>query len=227
MKAVFQTLILLSILIVNAQKSDDSNIVYKNKNGEIMTKEAVEKLFKSGPVNMKTISKENGEKEVTLSRTDIEEQKKLLKSRNETIKKLYYTVFPDFDLVTTAGLRLNQRNLKGKITVVNFWFTTCGPCVKEIPSLNYLMQKYKDEPIEFLAFTFNKNNEVRKFLKENDFSYKQLPDARKIIKELKITIYPTHMVLDKNGIIQEVILGWKEDVDKKNTATIEHIKKEH
>ena len=65
--------------------------------------------------------------------TQLEEEKSLM-----ALSALEGNPFPAFDLPTLSGDRLDQNQLKGKPTVINFWFTRCAPCIDEIPVLNAL-----------------------------------------------------------------------------------------
>src|SRR5882762_3725177 len=72
--------------------------------------------------------------------------------------------------------------------------------------LNQLVKTYESDPVAFLAFSFNEKSTIERFLAKNSFSYAQLPDARALIKEMSINIYPTHIIVDKSGKIQEIVI---------------------
>ena len=52
-------------------------------------------------------------------------------------------------------------SLKGKVVVLEFWTTWCGPCVAAIPHLNELSEKYADKPVQFIAISFSLVDAVR------------------------------------------------------------------
>ena len=98
-------------------------------------------------------------------------------------------------------------NWKGKITVVNFSFIECSPCIKEIPLLNQFVDKYKNNPnIRFLAITFNNKEELKFFRDKFQFDYEIIPYGRDIIDQFQIKGYPNHLLVNPDGIIvsQEV-----------------------
>ncbi|HWU86848.1 MAG TPA: TlpA disulfide reductase family protein [Kofleriaceae bacterium] len=58
---------------------------------------------------------------------------------------------PDVSFVDTHGTAFTPQSLAGKVVVVNFWATWCGPCLKEIPDLSRVYQKYKDQGVILLG----------------------------------------------------------------------------
>src|SRR6188472_749498 len=51
---------------------------------------------------------------------------------------------PELSLKTVTGEKIETKDLKGKVIVINLWFTTCHPCIAELPALNRLVEEYKD-----------------------------------------------------------------------------------
>lgn len=98
------------------------------------------------------------------------------------------------------GNRIDTKELKGKVIVINFWFTTCPPCRAERPYLNKIVDDYKsDSNIVFLAIALDPKERLRNYLKENEFKYNVIPEGRQIVEDLKVTSYPTQLILDKEG----------------------------
>lgn len=102
----------------------------------------------------------------------------------------------------------NQKNFKenylsGKPTLINFWFTRCPPCIDEIPLLNEMKDKFGDQ-VNFITISFNDKKTIDEFVKQQPFNFKHIYDAKKQIDDLKISAYPTSLILDKNGIVKFV-----------------------
>ncbi|MFK8303069.1 TlpA family protein disulfide reductase [Capnocytophaga stomatis] len=111
--------------------------------------------------------------------------------------------FPKFNLNTLAGVKFDSEKLKGKPTMINFWFTRCAPCIDEMPVLNKIKEKYKDD-FNFIAITYEKKEIVENFLKSHSFDFEHLIDAKDLINELGIKSFPLNLFLDKNGVLQYV-----------------------
>lgn len=113
---------------------------------------------------------------------------------------------PDFETKDINGNTIKLRDLKGKIVVINFWFTTCPPCIMEIKDLNKIANKYKKNGVVFLAVTFDNKDKITPFLKEHPFYYKIISDAT-IIRKYGINGFPTSILIDKEGKIMYKKIG--------------------
>jgi len=107
-----------------------------------------------------------------------------------------------FSVTDMQGNQYKLEALKGKVVVVNFWFIACRPCVMEMPDLNELVEKYKNEEVIFLAFAIDDESSLKRFFSKKEFSYNIVADARQVIyQDYGITSFPTHMVIDKDSKI--------------------------
>ncbi len=69
-------------------------------------------------------------------------------------------------LEAPAGAKANWAALKGKVVVLEFWATWCGPCVAAIPHLNELADQFKGKPVQFIAITDEDEKTIGSFLKK-------------------------------------------------------------
>ena len=108
------------------------------------------------------------------------------------------------------GKIYRQEDLAGKIVVMNFWFSNCLPCLKEIPELNEIVAEYKDnKDVVFLGLATDGKLQLNKFLKKKPFAYTIIPDAAQIMlrfsepdKNGRIEIkFPTHLIVSREGKI--------------------------
>ncbi|MGN8071203.1 TlpA family protein disulfide reductase [Mucilaginibacter sp. 22184] len=98
------------------------------------------------------------------------------------------------------GKKVKLKDLRGKVVMLNFWFIGCPPCRAEIPELNKLVELYKDNPnVVFLAVALDQRWDIRTFMKTNPFNFEIIDDGRSIADIYKIHLYPTSVILDKEG----------------------------
>ncbi|MEJ6791221.1 MAG: TlpA disulfide reductase family protein [Lacinutrix sp.] len=126
----------------------------------------------------------------------------------------------DFIVTDLNGKTIKLSELKGKVVVLNFWFTKCGPCVQEMPALNALVKEYKNKDVVFLALTFNKKGVVENFLYETDFNY---TIASNVINMYGIQSYPTSIVINKKGKIVLKEIGYRTNIKSVLSNTIKII----
>ena len=91
--------------------------------------------------------------------------------------------------------------------MINFLFKDAAPSKAEIPDLNKIVDRYKNKNIAFLAPTYDPADEVKDFLKTNPFKYIICADVDDMIINMKITKYPTHVIVDQNGVVKFVSIG--------------------
>ena len=122
-------------------------------------------------------------------------------------KRLVGKKFPNLNYHNLKGNHVSNLNYKGKIILINFWSTTCGPCIAEIPSLNKLVDYLKGGPFAFVALTKDHWDEVAKFLIHHPFKYDVFSDVGKLNDEIGVTDYPTNIVIDKSGKVYAIMEG--------------------
>ncbi len=118
---------------------------------------------------------------------------------------------PDFNFTDIDGNKYDSINIKGKVVVLKFWFIGCAPCVAEMPDLNTLVTKYKNDSILFLSLAFDKKERIQKFLATNLFNYKVVSGQKNyIVNTLNVQIYPTHIIINKEGLVIKVVNKFKD-----------------
>lgn len=145
---------------------------------------------------------------VVLLSQPTKEQIQQVEDAKKEVKKMKGKPFPEFSLTALDGTTYSKQDLKGKILLVNFWFSRCTPCVKEMPEMNEMVQIFEGEDVVFLAPTFDDSEKVNKFLSKRDFEYEIIPDVKDFCLEMNVRSYPTHFVVNREGIIEKVIIGY-------------------
>ena len=104
---------------------------------------------------------------------------------------------PPFELRDLAGKRVSAASLKGKPTLINFYFAECVPCIREIGPLNKFAAARPG--MNFLAVTFDEAAVARAFVARHQFRWRVLPDAREFIDRMRVKQYPLMALFDENG----------------------------
>ena len=121
-------------------------------------------------------------------------------------------VAPTFHLTSLEGKKFDLAELRGKVVVLNFWFTGCKPCVAEFSHLNTLVNEFKKKGVVFIAPTLDNVSTLKAFFKEHKFKYHIVPNAGGLIASTYSDgsaniVFPTHIVIDKGGRIDTRITG--------------------
>ena len=95
---------------------------------------------------------------------------------------------------------------KGKLLVINFWYINCGPCIAEMPYLNDLVNQYQNENVNFLALSFDTNQDIKSFLEKTEFKYEHGSISRSLMYDFT-PVAPGHFIVDSEGIIRDIIVG--------------------
>ncbi|MGB8771541.1 MAG: TlpA disulfide reductase family protein [Candidatus Korobacteraceae bacterium] len=106
----------------------------------------------------------------------------------------------NFTLADLQGKTWTLKDLRGKVVLVNFWATWCPPCRKEMPDLNTLYDRFKDQGFVILAISDEEADKVKPFIAERNISYPILLDPGRKVNELfQVEGIPKSFVYDRDG----------------------------
>lgn len=120
---------------------------------------------------------------------------------------------PEFEASTIAGDKIDRSYFEGAVTIINFWFIACPPCIAEIPGLAALAEKYAGEDVRFLAIGRDGNSDVENFLGDNFWPFDHIVNAGSLMEDPFHVVwgFPMTLVVDKNLTIVKAFSGGKPD----------------
>lgn len=197
-------------------KLDDKSIV-KDTEGSIYPYVIWQKLMQTGQYGVKPVSGAESNEFLLYKLT--EEEIALRKKRRAELvstmprprasdnfregEKFRFEKMKDID-----GMKHDFKADTGKVVVFNFWFINCPPCKQEIPELNELVEKYKqNKEVVFIAIALDDNYALKDFLRTMPFKYNVVGDGRYYAEKYGVKSYPTHVIVGKDGLIKFSTVG--------------------
>ena len=116
----------------------------------------------------------------------------------------------NFSLKSSNGTSYELSKYKGKVVVVNFWATWCGPCRKEIPDFIEAYKKYKSKGLEIIGISLDQDGwtKVTPYVKQSNINYPVVLGDEKVVQNYGgFNAIPTTFIVDKNGNIVDQHTG--------------------
>ena len=126
---------------------------------------------------------------------------------------------PNFSLKDADGNAVNLADYRGKVVLVNFWATWCGPCEAEIPWFIEFEKKYKDQGFAVLGVSMDDDGwkSVRPYIASHKINYRVMLGSEVVSAQFgEIESLPTSFVLDREGRIASNHIGLVDKVDYQN-----------
>jgi thiol-disulfide isomerase/thioredoxin len=229
------TVILALNLAANAQTNSgkpkrhltESTIV-KDSSGMVYPYVVWKKLVSSGDYRVKAIDPGNDSTGYLIIKLDSAQKDKRMSRLPKPKESIFFTdgeKIASFTARDINGNKIKLKDLEGKVVVLNFWFIGCPPCRKEIPELNEIALNYAgDANVVFIAVALDGKDDIEQFIKTNPFGYHIIDDGRSYANIYGIHLYPTNVILDKEGKVRFHASGYTVNTPYWIKKTIDELK---
>jgi peroxiredoxin len=122
---------------------------------------------------------------------------------------------PAFTLTTSEGEEMSLDNMNGKVVLLDFWATWCGPCKESLPDIQRIAKKFADQPLVVLSISIDRDDIAWKnFIAKNNMTWPQYRDADgKLSAAYGASSIPRFFTIDTDGALQSVKVGSNSDVE--------------
>ena len=133
---------------------------------------------------------------------------KLFASQPELARK---RVAPNFHVVGLDGKTISMENLAGKVVLIDFWATWCGPCKNALPHLREIAQKFEGQPLAVISISLDADEGAWKdFVAKNGMTWAQFRDGSfdgPMATQFNVKAIPTTFSIDADGFVQDRQVG--------------------
>ena len=115
---------------------------------------------------------------------------------------------PEFQLKDIGGKEVSLKSLRGKVVLIDFWASWCGPCRYEMPHVEKLHQELKEKGLIVLGINDEEREVAEDFVKKNNYTFSTLTDVdRQVTGSYRVTSIPTVFIVDRQGRIASHFVG--------------------
>ncbi len=117
---------------------------------------------------------------------------------------------PNFEFTSIDGVKMTNKDLEGKVVLLNFWATWCGPCIKEMPSLNKFAKTQDPEKFVVVALARGQDESaIQGFIDNNGYDFVFAADMDKAVyTKFAEKSIPRNVVLNAQGKIIYQLMGY-------------------
>lgn len=134
---------------------------------------------------------------------------------------------PAFTMTTSAGKEVTSQSLRGKVVLLDFWATWCGPCKVSSPVMQEFHTKYGKKGLVVVgANTWertNKRTAADAYAKEHNYTYMMTVENDKLAEAWGIRGVPSFYLIDQRGVVRMIQVGFDQNAKTKMAAEIERL----
>lgn len=117
---------------------------------------------------------------------------------------------PTYRVTTLTGEALSPEQLRGKVVLVNFWATWCGPCRMEMPALQAMYERHRAQGLVLLGLSVDRGGDqvVRDYVRDRGVTYPiAIVGGAEEAAFGGVRGYPTSFLLDRRGVVRHEVIG--------------------
>ena len=122
---------------------------------------------------------------------------------------------PAFEVTALDGSRFNLDAMGGRVVLIDFWATWCGPCNREIPHMQRIAKEFAGQPLVMISVSLDQDEAKWKdFVAKHEMTWAQYRDAdHKLSDEFEVTTIPRYFTIDSDGVLTSVLVAEGSDVE--------------
>lgn len=127
----------------------------------------------------------------------------------------------NFVLTDLNGKSFNLEKLRGKVVVIDFWASWCGPCRETLPHVEKLHREFKDKGLVVLGINDEDIDDARQFVQKNGYTFPSLVDVESVVSEkYGVSSIPQTLIIDRDGKIFAHFYGSGEEENLREAVKV-------
>jgi peroxiredoxin len=163
-----------------------------------------------------------------LASSKLESHESLAKYYQETAERLAKIIGKpayEFDTTDMDGHKHALTDYRGKVVVLDFWYRGCGWCIRAMPQIKQIATTFEDQPVAVLGMNTDRDEQDARFVVDRlGLNYPSLK-ADGLPEKFGVRGFPTLLVIDRQGIVQDVHIGYSADLNEKLGQSIHKLLK--
>ena len=135
----------------------------------------------------------------------------------EKPERSLHKMAPAFEVTPSDGSRFNLDNMGGRVVLIDFWATWCGPCNQELPHLQKIAREFAGQPLVIISISWDSDEAAWKsFIAKHEMTWVQYRDAdHSLTSRFGVSSIPHYFTIDSDGVLTGAMLGSDDDVEGK------------